>query len=68
MRDEPFINPGRATDPQNVEVLSKTANSERQSGTECIIDVRVTDTDNSSNRFSDPLKVLLNQENEKKIS
>ncbi len=35
-------------------------------GTDCIIDVRITDTDAASNRSKDPLKVLANHEREKK--
>lgn len=35
-------------------------------GTDCIIDVRITDTDAKSNRSKDPMKVLATHEREKK--
>lgn len=35
-------------------------------GTDCIIDVRITDTDSKSQRAKDPMKVLENHEREKK--
>ena len=35
-------------------------------GTDCIIDVRVTDTDSKSCRSKDPMKALADQEKEKK--
>jgi hypothetical protein len=37
-----------------------------ENGTDCIIDVRVTDTDVKSNRSKDPTKVLAAHEREKK--
>jgi hypothetical protein len=80
VRDEPKINPCRVVEPENSPAsvdrnLAKNNGEERgdllirslwANGTDCIIDVRMTDTDAPSYRNREPVKVLESQEREKK--
>lgn len=79
IRDEPLIRPCRAT--EKVKTCPATSTSAKPAteddrgdillwgfwacGTDCIVDVRVTDTDAKSYRHRDPAKVIATQEKEK---
>ena len=80
IRDEPLIHTGRKA--ENVNTCPASQASDKPSsedergdillrgfwerGTDCIVDVRVTDTDAKSYRHRDPDKVIATQEKEKK--
>ncbi len=80
IRDEPLIRPCRNADKENTcptrPTSEKPASKDDRGdillrgfwarGTDCIVDVRVTDTDAKSYRHRDPAKVIATQEREKK--
>ena len=75
VRDEPLIHPCRPSEQKAKDEVSKLNSQDRGDllirnlwarGTDCIIDVRVTDLDAESNIRGEPQKVLKRHEKEKK--